>query len=126
MNTYQLGLGSEPRLINQSTPPTPPLSRFSTNQAAASPSIPKLMDISINPQTINMSPKKDNVMPNISPFRIVSRKRIILKRQFPHFKHEILISDLDPVGSAFYWVHGSGSRGIKLREEQSLTNNFFL
>ena len=32
--------------------------------------------------------------------------------------------DLDPVGSAFIWVHGSGfeSKGIKLLEKQSLTN----
>ena len=37
----------------------------------------------------------------------------------------ILPSDMDPdpVGSAFIWVRGSGSgsRGIKLREKQSLT-----
>ena len=32
--------------------------------------------------------------------------------------------DPDPVGSAFIWVRGSGSRGIKLREKQTLTNNF--
>ena len=28
--------------------------------------------------------------------------------------------DPDPIGSAFIWVHGSGSRGIKLSEKQSL------
>ena len=38
--------------------------------------------------------------------------------------HLVSISDVEPVGSAFIWVRGSGSgsRGIKLREEQSLTN----
>ena len=32
-----------------------------------------------------------------------------------------MTSDVDPVGSVFNWVRGSGSRGIKLREKQSLT-----
>ena len=96
MTTNQLGVGSEPRLLNQSTPPTPTLSRSSTKQAAASPSIPKLMDISINPQTINLSPKKDNVVPSISPFRIASRKLIILIKyksetsECLDFNHKIL------------------------------------
>ena len=36
--------------------------------------------------------------------------------------------DPDPVGSAFIWVRGSGSRGIKLRKKQSLTKkmSFFV
>ena len=33
--------------------------------------------------------------------------------------------DLDPIGSAFIWVCGSGSRRIKLREKQSSTNKVF-
>ena len=28
----------------------------------------------------------------------------------------------DPVGSAYIWVRGSGSRGVKSREKQSFTN----
>ena len=36
-------------------------------------------------------------------------------------KRKVLYSDVDPDGSAFIWVSGSGSRGIKWREKQSLT-----
>ena len=37
---------------------------------------------------------------------------------------KIIVSDVypDPVGSAFVWVRGSGSRGIQLRKILSLTN----
>ena len=37
------------------------------------------------------------------------------------------ISDVNPVGSEFIWVRGSGFRirDIELREKQSLTNIFF-
>ena len=34
--------------------------------------------------------------------------------------------DPDPVGSAFIWACGSGSRGIKWRKKQSLTNKIHL
>ena len=34
-------------------------------------------------------------------------------------------NDVDPVGSAFIWVIGSGSRGIKRRKKLSLTNKGF-
>ena len=33
--------------------------------------------------------------------------------------HLLYSSDVDPVGSEFIWVRGSGSRGIKWREKQS-------
>ena len=33
--------------------------------------------------------------------------------------------DSDPVGSAFIWVPGSGSKGMKLREKQSLTKKIW-
>ena len=38
-----------------------------------------------------------------------------------------LASDLDPdpVGSAFIWVCGSGSRGIKLREKAEFNQQIF-
>ena len=38
--------------------------------------------------------------------------------------HLVSISDVEPVGSAFIWVRGSGSRGIKLRE--SLTKKILV
>ena len=39
-------------------------------------------------------------------------------------RQKISYVDLDTVGSALIWVRGSRSRGIKLRENQSLTNRF--